>query len=84
MRQTSETSAERHAHAASRPRTATRPERGGSRGYPASRRRRRAAQGFPERIEDPAAVAVLAAILRGTRQRAPPSESATNEGNAAA
>jgi hypothetical protein len=47
-------------------------------------RRSRVAQGFPERIEDPAAVAVLAAILRGTRQRAPPSESATNEGNAAA
>ncbi len=30
-------------------------------------RRSRARQGLPERIEDPAAVAVLAAILRDTR-----------------
>jgi hypothetical protein len=30
-------------------------------------RRSRAAQGFPERIEDPAAVAVLAALLRDAR-----------------
>jgi hypothetical protein len=30
-------------------------------------RRSRAEQGFPERIEDPAAVAVLAALLRDTR-----------------
>ena len=34
-------------------------------------RRSRARQGLPERIEDPAAVAVLAAILRDTP--APPS-----------
>jgi hypothetical protein len=33
-------------------------------------RRSRAGQGFPERIEDPAAVAVLAALLRDAR--APP------------
>ena len=30
-------------------------------------RRSRAAQGFPERIEDPAAVALLAALLRDAR-----------------
>jgi hypothetical protein len=30
-------------------------------------RRSRAGQGFPERIEDPAAVAVLAALLRDAR-----------------
>jgi hypothetical protein len=30
-------------------------------------RRSRAEQGFPERIKDPAAVAVLAALLRDTR-----------------
>jgi hypothetical protein len=30
-------------------------------------RRSRAEQGFPERIEDPAAVAVLAALLRAAR-----------------
>ena len=30
-------------------------------------RRSRAEQGFPERIEDPAAVAVLAALLRDAR-----------------
>jgi hypothetical protein len=39
-------------------------------------RRSRARQGLPERIEDPAAVAVLAAILRDAR--APPSESREN------
>ena len=32
-------------------------------------RRSRAEQGFPERIEDPAAVAVLAALLRDARPR---------------
>jgi hypothetical protein len=37
-------------------------------------RRSRVAQGLPERIEDPAAIAVLAAILRSPRQRAPPRE----------
>ena len=31
------------------------------------RARSRAGQGFPERIEDPAAVAVLAALLRDAR-----------------
>jgi len=44
-------------------------------------RRSRAEHGFPERIEDPAAIAVLAAILRGARKRAPPSESTSNERN---
>ena len=47
-------------------------------------RRSRVAQGFPERIEDPAAVAVLAALLRGTRKRAPPTERTINEGDTAA
>ena len=47
-------------------------------------RRSRVEHGFPERIEDPAAVAVLAAILRGTRKRAPPGESTSNKGNTAA
>jgi hypothetical protein len=47
-------------------------------------RRSRVEHGFPERIEDPAAIAVLAAILRGTRKRAPPTESTSNEGNPAA
>jgi hypothetical protein len=37
-------------------------------------RRSRIEHGFPERIEDPAAVAVLAAILRDARAP-PPSES---------
>ena len=43
-------------------------------------RRSRVAQGFPERIEDPAAVAMLAAILRGIAPRAP-NESTSNERN---
>lgn len=47
-------------------------------------RRSRVAQGLPERIEDPAAVAVLAAILRGPRQRAPPRDRTTNEVDTAA
>ena len=34
-------------------------------------RRSRARQGLPERIEDPAAVALLAALLRATRTVAP-------------
>ena len=38
-------------------------------------RRSRAEQGFPERIEDPAAVAVLAALLRDAR--APPRNEGT-------
>jgi hypothetical protein len=42
-------------------------------------RRSRARQGLPERIEDPAAVAALTAILRR-----PPSESANHERNSAA
>ena len=37
-------------------------------------RRSRAGQGFPERIEDPAAVAALAALLRDAR---PPPRNAT-------
>jgi hypothetical protein len=47
-------------------------------------RRSRVEQGLPERIEHPAAIAMLAAILAGRRERAPPSESTTNEGNTAA
>ena len=47
-------------------------------------RRSRAAQGLPERIEDPAAVAVLAALLRGIRKRAPPTERTSNKGDTAA
>jgi hypothetical protein len=38
-------------------------------------RRSRTRQGLPERIEDPAAVAVLAAILRDIPAPRPPSES---------
>ena len=38
-------------------------------------RRSRARQGLPERIEDPAAVAVLAAIMRDSPARPAPSES---------
>jgi len=38
-------------------------------------RRSRVEHGFPERIEDPAAVAVLAAILHGIPAPRPPSES---------
>jgi hypothetical protein len=47
-------------------------------------RRSRVAQGFSERIEDPAAVAVLAALLRGTRKRAPPAERTISEDGTAA
>ena len=47
-------------------------------------RRSRVAQGLPERIEDPAAVAVLAAMLRGPRKRAPPRESTINDKDTAA
>ena len=47
-------------------------------------RRSRVEHGFPERIEDLAAVAVLAAILRGTPKRAPPRESTRGEGKPAA
>ena len=46
-------------------------------------RRSRARQGLSERIEDPAAVAVLAAILRDTRAP-PPSESVDGERKPAA
>ena len=41
-------------------------------------RRSRVRQGLPERIEDPAAVAVLAAIMRDARAP-PPSESRENK-----
>lgn len=41
--------------------------------------RSRAQQGLPERIEDPAAVAVLAAILRDEPAPSPSSESAMHE-----
>jgi len=41
-------------------------------------RRSRARQGLPERIEDPAAVAVLAAILRDTPTPPAPAESASH------
>jgi hypothetical protein len=47
-------------------------------------RRSSARQGLSERIEDPAAVAVLAAILRDTRARSPPSESTGHERKSAA
>ena len=47
-------------------------------------RRSRVEHGFPERIEDPAAVAVLAAILRDTPAPPPPSESTGHERNSAA
>jgi hypothetical protein len=45
-------------------------------------RRSRVERGFPERIEDPATVAVLAAILR--KARAPPSERRGDERRPAA
>jgi hypothetical protein len=45
-------------------------------------RRSRIEHGFPERIEDPATVAVLAAILRDAR--APPTHSTKNERKRAA
>ena len=44
-------------------------------------RRSRVEHGFPERIEDPAAVAMLAAILRGIPAPRPPSESTSDESN---
>ena len=47
-------------------------------------RRSRTRQGLPERIEDPAAVAMLAAILRDTHAPRPPSESSHCEGKPAA
>ena len=47
-------------------------------------RRSRARQGLPERIEDPAAVAVLAAILRDTSAPPSPSESSSHERKPAA
>jgi hypothetical protein len=47
-------------------------------------RRSRAEHGFPERIEDPAAVAVLAAILRNIPAPRLPSEDASAERNPAA
>ena len=47
-------------------------------------RRSRAEHGFPERIEDPAAVAMLAAILRDIPAPRPPSESTSDERDPAA
>ena len=47
-------------------------------------RRSRARQGLPERIEDPAAVAVLAAILRDTPAPPDPTESSSGERKPAA
>jgi hypothetical protein len=47
-------------------------------------RRSRAEQGFPERIEDPAAIAILAAILRRIPAPRPPSERTSHEGDQAA
>jgi hypothetical protein len=47
-------------------------------------RRSRIRQGLPERIEDPAGVAALAAILRHTSARPSPSESSSHEGKPAA
>jgi hypothetical protein len=46
-------------------------------------RRSRVERGFPERIEDPAAIAVLAAILRDIPAPRPPSEHTSNERNPA-
>ena len=46
-------------------------------------RRSRAEHGFPERIEDPAAVAILTAILRDIPAPRPPSESTRHERNPA-
>ena len=42
-------------------------------------RRSRTEQGLPERIEDPAAVAMLAAILRDIPAPRPPSERISDE-----
>jgi hypothetical protein len=47
-------------------------------------RRSRTRQGLPERIEDPAAVAMLAAILRDIPAPGPPSESMSDERDPAA
>jgi hypothetical protein len=47
-------------------------------------RRSRTRQGLPERIEDPAAVAVLAAILRNIPAPWPPSEGISDEREPAA
>jgi hypothetical protein len=47
-------------------------------------RRSRIEHGFPERIEDPAAVAMLAALLRDIPAPRPPSESTSDERNPAA
>ena len=47
-------------------------------------RRSRVEHGLPERIEDPAAVAVLAAILRDTHAPPPSSESTSHERKPAA
>jgi len=46
--------------------------------------RSRTQQGLPERIEDPAAVAVLAAIMRDTPAPPSPSESSSHERKPAA
>jgi hypothetical protein len=47
-------------------------------------RRSRVQHGFPERVEDPTAIAVLAAILRGVPRRAPPREGTGKQENPAA
>jgi hypothetical protein len=47
-------------------------------------RRSRVEHGFPERIEDPAAIARLAAILRDIPAPRSPSDSSSDEGNTAA
>ena len=47
-------------------------------------RRSRARQGLPERIEDPAAVAVLARILRDVPKPRPSTESSSHEREPAA
>jgi len=47
-------------------------------------RRSRTRQGLPERIEDPAAVAMLAAILRDIPAPRPPSERISDERDPAA
>ncbi len=47
-------------------------------------RRSRTRQGLPERIEDPAAVAMLAAILRDIPAPRPPSEGISDEREPAA
>jgi hypothetical protein len=47
-------------------------------------RRSRTEHGFPERIEDPAAVAMLAGLLREIPAARSPSESTSNERNPAA